>query len=289
MTPVAATARRAPAKAAPPKPKSKLSVEYEEITPADAEEILEANTENNRNIKFAQVDKYARDMMAGRWEDNGETIKIDSNGRLIDGQHRMRAVLESGTSIHFWIARGLPPESIHTVDVGVSRKYGDQLKIAGHTNTLQLGAFLRRAFLWDRGMRTTKGTMAPSNVELDDYLANNEDLVTLAMARAADCAKYFKPLTASVAATAFFLFARKDMDKAHEFFDKLIDPANIDSGHPVLRLRNRMYNSTRKLSPDEKLALTCRAWNHFRSGESVETIVIAARGQLNDNNFPEPK
>lgn len=289
MTVAATAKRRVPAKAAPPKPKSKLSVEYEEITPADAEEILEANTENNRNIKLAQVDKYARDMMAGRWEDNGETIKIDTNGKLIDGQHRMRAVLESGATMHFWVARGLPPETIHTVDVGVSRKYSDQLKISGHGNTMQLGAFLRRVFLWDRGLRTTKGTMSPSNVELDDYLANNEELISLAMSRAQDCAKYFKPLTPSVAAAAFFLCARKDMAMANEYFDKLIDPANIDSGHPVMRLRSRLYNTQRKLSPDEKLALTCRAWNHFRAGESVETIVVAAKGQLNDNNFPEPK
>lgn len=290
MTVAATAKRRVPAKAAaPPKPQSKLRVEYEEIAPADAEEILAANTENNRNIKLAQVDKYARDMMAGRWEDNGETIKIDTNGKLIDGQHRMRAVLESGTTVHFWVARDLPPETIHTVDVGVSRKYSDQLKIRNFGNTMQLGAFLRRVFLWDRGLRTTKGTMAPSNVELDSYLDNNEELISLAMSRAQDCGKYFKPLTPSVAAAAFFLCARKDMAMANEYFDKLIDPANIDSGHPVMRLRSRLYNTQRKLSPDEKLALTIRAWNHFRSGESVETIVVAAKGQLNDNNFPEPK
>lgn len=270
-------------------PASSLVISLEEITPDMAEEIMETNVEHNRHIKYAQVERYARDMAAGKWLDNGETVKIDTDGRLIDGQHRMLAIVEAGVTVKLWVARGLAPEAIGSVDIGTSRKYSDLLKLGGETNVMQLGAFLRRLYLWERGIRVKKGTLSPSPAEMNVVLENNRELVQLAMARGSDTRQQFKPITPSVGAMAFFLFARIDYNQAMEFFDRLADGGIADTGHPISRLRHRLINTSRTLSTDEKLALLVRTWNHYREGNSVDVIPIAQRGQLSNSNFPEPK
>lgn len=277
--------------AAPPEPSSRIVITHEKITPEMAEELMHANVENNRHVRFAQVERYARDMAAGKWQDNGETIKIDTNGLMIDGQHRIQAIIEAGVPVELWVARGLEPQAITSIDIGVSRKYSDLLKLEGQTNVLQLAAFLRRLYLWERGIRVSRGSVAPSPAEMDTVLHNNSALIKLSMTRAEQTRQGFKPLTPAVGATAFFLFARIQIDQAHTFFDRLTDGAIADVGHPIMRLRHRLYNAPqgRKLNPDEKLACVIRTWNHYRAGNSVESIVITPRGQLNDNNFPEPE
>ncbi|MBX3482399.1 hypothetical protein [Phenylobacterium sp.] len=64
--------------------KAGLTAQVEEITPEIAERLLQANS-LNRRISGPVVERYARDMKAGRWKLNGQTIKISARGRLLDG------------------------------------------------------------------------------------------------------------------------------------------------------------------------------------------------------------
>jgi hypothetical protein len=65
-----------------------LTAQVEEITLEIAERLLQANS-LNRRISGPVVERYARDMKAGRWKLNGQTIKISSRGRLLDGHRRI--------------------------------------------------------------------------------------------------------------------------------------------------------------------------------------------------------
>jgi len=47
---------------------------------------FELNIINNRGIRPAVVDAYARDMAAGHWRLNGDPIRFNKKGQLIDGQ-----------------------------------------------------------------------------------------------------------------------------------------------------------------------------------------------------------
>ena len=65
------------------------------ITPEEAAKMLETN-QRNRNVSKNAVAAMARDMTAGHWRLNGEAIRIDGDGNLIDGQHRFSACVMSG-------------------------------------------------------------------------------------------------------------------------------------------------------------------------------------------------
>src|SRR5262245_34900010 len=93
------------------------TAEVVEVSPALAEEWLSKNP-NNRNLRRPVVDSYARDMSAGHWHLNGETIKFAANGELLDGQHRLHAIAVSGNSVSMVVIRGLSADVMLTVDSG---------------------------------------------------------------------------------------------------------------------------------------------------------------------------
>lgn len=64
------------------------------VTPALAKQWLEKNT-NNRNVNFAKVKKMAKDMREGHWDTTHQGIAIATDGTLVDGRHRLMAVVES--------------------------------------------------------------------------------------------------------------------------------------------------------------------------------------------------
>jgi len=78
----------------------KTDVQY--ITPNDAADLLDRNIEN-RNISSSKVAEYARYMHRGQWSLTGQPVIVSDSGRLLDGQHRMQAVLNYGAPVQFLI------------------------------------------------------------------------------------------------------------------------------------------------------------------------------------------
>lgn len=108
-----------------------MRADVETITPTIAEAYLAANYARNRNIKKGVVKSYASDMSSGRWMLTGQGIQFDTDGVLIDGQHRLNAVILSGASVPMMVLRGVPKESFDHVDVGISRSVQDVLQSRG--------------------------------------------------------------------------------------------------------------------------------------------------------------
>ena len=75
------------------------------VTPSLAEEWLKSNS-FNRKISKATVRRYADDMKAGNWNLNHQGIAFDNDGVLVDGQHRLVAVIESGETIKMMVTWG---------------------------------------------------------------------------------------------------------------------------------------------------------------------------------------
>ena len=67
-------------------------------------ELLKANS-TNRELRNHVVEGYVDQMKKGQWrEDTGETIKISKTGRLLDGQHRLNAIVKFGSGFHLTLA-----------------------------------------------------------------------------------------------------------------------------------------------------------------------------------------
>lgn len=137
----------------------KITFGIETITPQDAERILKESEKafseseggfKQRNRRKDTVTAYAEDMAAGRWKENGETIKFDSEGRLIDGQHRLAAVVRANTPIQFFVVRGLDNSVMDTIDYGVKRSIENALQFQCKSYESGAAAAVRAKVLLDK-------------------------------------------------------------------------------------------------------------------------------------------
>lgn len=105
-----------------------MEVETMIITPTIAAEMLKHNT-LNRHLNMGHVEKLARDMKKGWWRENGEPICFDTRGRLINGQHRLHAIIKSSKSFEFVVVT-VSPENGDIYDVGNKRNAADIMKLS---------------------------------------------------------------------------------------------------------------------------------------------------------------
>ena len=135
-----------------------IKTEIVTLTPQMAHELLSANN-NNRKLRTREVERYARDIIAGNWQFTGEAIKVDWNGNLIDGQHRSNAVIMANKSIQVLLITGLSPETQSVIDVAVKRTAVDALRWAGFSGDLTILSKIARVdTLWRSGFRFTSST-----------------------------------------------------------------------------------------------------------------------------------
>lgn len=264
------------------------TVEIVDVSPALAEDWLSRNP-NNRNLRRPVVESYARDMEAGHWHLNGETIKFSADGELFDGQHRLHSIVQSGQTVPMVVVRGLSVDVMPTVDAGAKRTYSDALKLQGEDNTATLAAVSRRAVMWERGMRTNTGAIKPTPLEMSDFIERHPEIRTSAELAARLASR--ESLPASVYGLCHFLFAKLDAEQATWFLLRVSDGDGLSSTDPIAHLRSRITRLRvrgGRINETVGLALTIRAWNAHRSGQARAKLQLPAGGLTNEN-FPEPR
>jgi len=125
---------------------------FEEITPEKALELLEKQSPEvrNRSVSESRVDLMARTIIKGEWKSTHQGIALDSDGFLLDGQHRLWAIVKAKRPIWLLVSRGVSRGDMNVIDRGRSRSMGDILAIDGVKHgakkaaiMLVLGAFIR--------------------------------------------------------------------------------------------------------------------------------------------------
>lgn len=101
------------------------------VTPNQAANWLEHANNHNRKLSDRLVQQYARDMRSGRWRLTHQGIAFDTRGNLIDGQHRLWAVVEANVAVEMPVWFNVHAENLMVVDVGRLRRLHDNLRLAG--------------------------------------------------------------------------------------------------------------------------------------------------------------
>ena len=101
------------------------------VTPSYAKQLLESNTKN-RSVNDIIVNRYAKDITEGNWkEDTGEAIKISKTNVILDGQHRLYAIVKANTSAYLHVITDLDDSVFDVLDTGKPRSAVDVFKIQG--------------------------------------------------------------------------------------------------------------------------------------------------------------
>jgi len=143
--------------------------EIVEVTPALAAAWLDQN-ENNRPVNWNYVAQLARDMKAGRFPCTHQGIAFDTSGRLIDGQHRLWAVLEADIPVRIRVFRNEPPENIVHIDGNCPRRAADRITLARTLGTVRTDELATlRAMLAGIAMTTRHRTVHEEMELLDKH------------------------------------------------------------------------------------------------------------------------
>ena len=99
---------------------------YKEITPKIAAEMLDKNTKQCRLISKSRVEALARELRANEWLPTSQGIGFDQDDILIDGQHRLSAIIATNITIpSMLVCYGLRPKAKYKIDVGNKRTFKD--------------------------------------------------------------------------------------------------------------------------------------------------------------------
>ena len=105
------------------------------VTPELAKAWLEYNNFNRpRNTETFM--KYVRQIREGRWRLTHQGIAFTSDGILLDGQHRLFAIIECGVTLPMRVFLNEPAENFAVIDCGRNRSNLDTVRMAAKDSTL---------------------------------------------------------------------------------------------------------------------------------------------------------
>jgi hypothetical protein len=239
-----------------------MKAELKTITPAWASMILEQRNANNRALSIPHVENLTREIKSGRWKVNGDTICLNGD-RLIDGQHRLTAVIEANMSIQCWVIDGLPSDVFDTKDIGKRRTAADTLSVLGENQTVRLAAML---VIVDKYYTEKSDQFVNySNTQVEGLLKKYPD----ARDTIEGSPRHRGIIPQSILDACHYLFNKKDAALANDFVEKITKGTDLRQGDAWYVLRERLMQnsfSKAKLPKLYILALCIKAFNYKRAG-----------------------
>jgi hypothetical protein len=265
-----------------------VTIKKKTVSPAMAKAWL-AKRAPNRNIRERSVETLMLYMSRGEFLDTGDPVKFNTDGVLIDGQHRLSALEQFGKPMELWIAEGIASAAMPVLDIGITRKPNDTLdiwsKMKGRdwTNSMARASTLRILHVYDRtkgkaiaGGNTGGNQSAMTRFELVAAAEKHRNLdesiavgVTLSHVLHMGCSVY---------AALHYLFSKIDQEGADAFFKCMATGELNGSGQANARvLREQIIAfglAGRRMTTGETAYRVIRTWNATRRGERLTKIQL---------------
>jgi hypothetical protein len=251
------------------------------VTPAIAAEILQSNVQNRR-VKMPTLLRYVEEIKKGKWvKGTGELIKISKSNILLDGQHRLMAVVKAGIPTWFHIAEECDEEIFKVLDTGSTRSAGDIFHINDVKNSTKLPSIIQFYYF----LKKNKGqglsideipkNLKYNNHELWDLYEENQQLYDyVATKTTALYISFGKILAPQIIGGMYLYFRDINIEQADDFMQQLCSGENIKN-NSIAILRSKLISdkiSTRKMTITIKHALIIKTWNHFRTNTVIKII-----------------
>lgn len=262
--------------------------EIEKVTPSIAVAYLERNT-SNRNMSHNRVTAMAEAMKRGEWVFNGDSIRFSDDGVLLDGQHRLAAIVKSGTAQNLLVIRGLPKSVFSTIDTGSARTAAEVIGLAGVKNQNVAAAGAKLYLLWRAyGSPLDRGSKYSFSHEQILSFCRDNDLLSRAASYSSSNSFLKKFMTSSIACFVYLAISEISEEMAVSFLDDVSNRAESSSGNPTILLREKlleMSGSKAKTTKKDKIALILKAFRFWRSGRRVKQLKVATNGLLVESDI----
>ena len=238
---------------------------------------------NDKNRTFSRVNAriLADEMGHGYWRENGESIVFDFMGILIDGQHPLQAVVDTGHEYLVPVVTGVPLEARPTVDTGLKRSAANNFGMAGEIHTSCLAATIS---LW-RGYKTREVremthqsrrlSVSGAMEFLEKWPQIREAAKAAVKLRPGSPGRMLMPVSEVAMVWLAIVDSGAAKDRANEYLGMVLSGHNLAPGNPVLALRRRLDEHMRpghRMHKLDRLALVLRAWQLWSTGKTRQVL-----------------
>jgi len=255
------------------------------ITPERAEELLAANTAN-RPLSRSTVRAFAEAMRRGDWLVTHQGIAVDTGGVLVDGQHRLAAVIEADVPVEMTVFSEVEPDTFDVLDTGKRRNAADVLAIEGEKSTTLLAAMVRTVWLYHhrRDGSWSGGNAAVTNHQIVQTLDANpkiREFVPVGERIATETGM----IKSAAGAASYLVEQANKRANLDDWYAGIIDGAGLAKTDPRLMFRRTMFAMARRQAgvvqrrrdTREHVALYVKASNAWAGGEAPSSRRFAAR------------
>lgn len=264
-----------------------LTTKVEAISPNTAMAYLK-NAGKNRKLSEKKVQDYAKQMTDGEWVLNGEPIIFGKSGNLIDGQHRLRAVIYANARVQMLVVRGVNDEYFDSIDSGKSRTLRDVFSCKEITNSQLVSSIVKKfdiicsnpnaCFFRDYSHMTASRKRL---LETYHHRANTFDYAAQFGANMYAKKRLASPANIGAIYAYLMLVKEHEQDKIEEFFWFLFgnkEAATIPAYSASLEVRNRIISAAlagKKFEPKTLQNMFAVAWNSFIEGKEVKKLHVS--------------
>jgi hypothetical protein len=255
------------------------------ITPARASEWLTANT-TNRPLSRATVRSFAEAMRRGEWLVTHQGVAFDERGVLVDGQHRLAAIVEADQPVEMTVFTEVPEGTFDVLDTGKRRSAADVLAIEGEKNSTLLAAMVRNVWLYRNrpDLNWSGGAAAVTNHQIVQTLEQNPKLRDF-LGRGEQIAAATGMIKSAGGAASYLVEQAIKRADFTGWYDGIIEGAGLTRGDPRLQFRRVMFNMTRRHAGQpmhrrdtrEHVALYLKAFNAWHTGEPLPHLRFTTR------------
>ena len=272
MSTIASTKRlNGPPQSSPPK----ISIVWEWVDPLKAQEFLGTNFQKNRAIKERLLRRLCDAISGGYFFPTHQAIAFDQDGNLVDGQHRLTAIVRMSYSTWLLVARGMPREHIEAVDRGSLRKDYDQINMVSDDKVCHIHVSIAKVMhigILGRSRSPIEFTASP----LRNFIARHREAIDFVSAY--NCRGVTAPLLGILAKAYYHM----DHDELRHFLTVLRDGiTSSPRDQPIIKLRDfasDIRNTAGGASSRETLSRkTMAALLAFREHRPLKNLVEVAK------------
>ena len=261
---------------------TKPKFEVMDITPDMAKKILAHRNKNNRPIRYTHLEKLSEAIEKGEWKVTHQGLAFDKDGNLIDGQHRLAAVLQTRQTVKMTVATNMDASIFDVVDTGSKRSTGDALDILGSEHGRVVSAALKVWICYQKfPERTWSGAniQQPSTTDITSIYKERKDEIEALLSVIKKKHKNFKCFAPSLglALSLLLLDAGWSDVQIWEFWDCVTLGANLPPHSVILSFRNQLadphfrkrhYGTQRYM-----LNAFIKCFNSYITNESMEKFI----------------
>lgn len=243
-----------------------------DITPAIAEMLLARNPENRSRSQTA-INTYASDIAGGRWQLNGEAIKVSKDGLLNDGQHRCAAIVQAARPIKTMIVFGCERDSRLTLDQGKARTPGDYLAMEGVEYANLVAAVA--SFIWQyetHGELKYHQRDKPTKQQIRETMHSHPGILDSVKKVPSNGVNLVGGK--SLITFCHYLIAQAHGAEADTFIGRLVRGDGLEIDDPVFTARNSLMKNRggRGVKANDKARTILKAWSLFRDSRKAKVI-----------------